>query len=81
MYLYLRADMPIEDLPEPLLKATGRLEFSFDLSLTAEKKLAREDAAAVMKNLQSQGYHLQLPPPDTVGFVQDERLPSSLDVG
>ena len=81
MYLYLRADMPTAELPESLLAATGRLEFSFDLLLTPSRSLAREDTAAVLSNLRERGFHLQMPPPDTATATQDERLPSALDVG
>ena len=81
MYLYLRADMPLEELPEELTKITGRLEFSFELKLTPERKLAQQNTATVLENLRSKGFNLQMPPPDTAIVEQDERLPSSLDVG
>lgn len=81
MYVYLRADMPLDELPEELTKITGQLEFSFDLKLTPDRKLARQDTAMVLENLHSKGFHLQMPPPDVALFEQDERLPSSLDVG
>ena len=81
MFIYLRADMPLDELPESLVTATGKLEFSFELVLTAETKLASESICTVLKNLRLQGYHLQMPPPDVAVVAPDERLPSSLDVG
>ena len=36
-------------------------EFSMELELKHDKKLAREDATTVVNNLQSKGFHLQLP--------------------
>ena len=41
---------------------------AFDLVLTPERKLAREDIAKVLENLDNQGYHLQMPP------VEDEYI-------
>ncbi|MEW6764267.1 MAG: YcgL domain-containing protein [Pseudomonadota bacterium] len=65
MYLYLRADLPYAELPEILRQRMGREpEEAMRLSLTPERKLAREDAAKVMSNLAGQGFHVQLPPTD-----------------
>ena len=42
-----------------------------NLELTPERKLAYADVNQVMKNLDEQGYHLQLPPQkDTTGLLQ-----------
>ncbi len=56
MYLYvLRADA-LRRVPAPLLE--------FDLVLTPERTLVREDITQVLRNLDEQGYHLQMPPPE-----------------
>lgn len=34
----------------------------FDLLLTPERQLAREDVAKVLENIEKQGFHLQMPP-------------------
>ena len=83
MYLYLRSDMEDTELPQALLELTGTLDFSVDLELTPDRSLAREDTAKVLANLRDKGFHLQMPPPDALvtQVQQDERLPSSLDVG
>ena len=64
MYLYLPANFPPEDLPEQLRKLTGTLTFAMDLSLTADRKLARADVNVVIAALQPEavGYYLQMPP-------------------
>lgn len=65
MYIYLRADMPYDELPEVLRQRMGRdPEEAMRLTLTPERKLAREDATKVMANLAEQGFHLQMPPTD-----------------
>ena len=42
--------------------AFGAPIHAFDLVLSPERKLAREDIAQVLENLEKQGYHLQMPP-------------------
>jgi uncharacterized protein YcgL (UPF0745 family) len=44
--------------------------------LTPERKLAREDIATVLDNLERQGYHLQMPPAeeDYIQHLPDELL-------
>lgn len=64
MYLYvLRADA-LKRVPQPLLELFGKPKHAFDLVLTPERELVREDIAVVLENLDSQGYHLQMPPPE-----------------
>ncbi len=59
-YLYLPIKDDFSVLPEALLKVFGQPEFSFSFDLNEGKPLAKEDAASVIANLESQGYHLQL---------------------
>jgi uncharacterized protein YcgL (UPF0745 family) len=59
-YLYLVEKDDFSIVPAELLRVFGPPEFSFSFDLTQERKLAREDAAEVFENLESQGFHLQL---------------------
>lgn len=59
-YLYLSTKDDFSEIPEELLTVFGEPEFSFSFNLKAERKLAKEDTAEVLKNLEEQGYHLQL---------------------
>lgn len=61
MYLYLRQRDDFTCLPDDLSTRLGRLDFTMQLELEAGKKLARENPATVMDNLQKQGFHLQMP--------------------
>ena len=61
-YVYLAARDDFERIPEPLRAHLGTLQFVLDVALTPERKLAREDVAAVRENLVVRGFHLQLPP-------------------
>jgi uncharacterized protein len=61
MYLYLRQRDDFTCLPDDLSKRLGRLDFTMQLELQADIKLARENPATVMENLQKQGFHLQMP--------------------
>lgn len=62
MYLYLRADLPPEQLPEVLLQKAGRLTEVMSLQLHAQRKLARVDVRSVMQRLREEGWYLQMPP-------------------
>ncbi len=59
-YLYLADKDDFSIVPKSLLSLFGDAEFSFSFELSMDKKLARENAAEVLDNLRSQGYHLQL---------------------
>lgn len=59
-YLYLVDKDDFSILPDDLLRVFGEPEFSFSFDLTQERRLAKEDTGEVLKNLASQGYHLQL---------------------
>ena len=59
-YLYLVEKDDFSIIPADLLRVFGPPEFSFSFDLTQERQLAREDTAAVLENLENQGYHLQL---------------------
>jgi len=62
MYLYLREEDDFASVPEALLSRFGTPVRVMALTLTPERKLAREDIGTVMANLRSQGFHLQMPP-------------------
>ncbi|GAB6042026.1 YcgL domain-containing protein [Endothiovibrio diazotrophicus] len=64
MYLYVERRDDFSRVPDALMGVVGRLEFVMELELTAERRLAREDADEVRRNLSEQGFHLQMPPKD-----------------
>lgn len=63
-YIFLREEEGFDVLPDALAEQLGELAFVISLQLSPERKLAREDVNAVMRNLREQGFHLQLPLPD-----------------
>ena len=69
MYLYVHEDKTIDDLPEELIKIVKELTHVMDLELSPERKLAREDVLLVMKNINDNGFHLQLPPDPLKPFL------------
>ena len=62
IYLYVTKNEGLARVPDELMATFGALEHTLSFKLTAERKLAKEDAVKVIKNLEEQGYHLQLPP-------------------
>ena len=63
-YLYLAAKDDFACVPESLLKLLGEPVHVMDLKLSPERKLALEDTAEVLRNLQERGWHLQMPRQD-----------------
>ncbi|GGJ90294.1 YcgL domain-containing protein [Pseudomonas matsuisoli] len=76
MYLYVEKRDALAKVPEALLAAFGAPIHAFDLVLSPERALAREDINKVLANLESQGYHLQMPPPEDeyIEHLPDELL-------
>lgn len=64
MYLFVDAGADLRDVPQALLERFGRPVQALSLLLTAERALARADAARVLESIDQQGYYLQMPPPD-----------------
>lgn len=75
MYLYVLKADALAKVPPELLKLFGTPRHSFDLVLTPERKLAQEDIQQVLENLDGQGFHLQMPPPED-DYI--EHLPQEL---
>ena len=62
MYLYVEQGRGVGELPEALLARFGEPEPVMLLQLTAERQLARADAAQVLAAIDEQGFYLQMPP-------------------
>lgn len=62
LYLYVVNKDDFSDVPEPLLKSLGPMQFVMALELSADRKLAREDAGKVLASLKTKGYFIQMPP-------------------
>jgi len=75
MYLYVLKSDALERVPESLMAAFGKPHHAFDLVLSPERKLSREDITLVLENLDKQGYHLQMPPAEDEYI---EHLPEEL---
>lgn len=61
-YLWLAERDAFAGLPGDLTQLLGTLRFAMELELDERRKLPHEDAAQVLDNLRSRGWHLQLPP-------------------
>ena len=61
LYVYLLEKDNFDCLPAELKAGFARLDFAMELELNAQRKLIKEDKADVIKNLQAQGFHIQMP--------------------
>lgn len=50
-------------LPTPLLAQMGTAELTLSFDLHSDRTLGQEDPVEVLDNLNTHGYHVQLPPP------------------
>jgi hypothetical protein len=61
-YLFVERSEGISRVPEALCESFGEPELVMTIKLSANRKLAQADAAAVLAAIQGQGFYLQLPP-------------------
>lgn len=76
LYLYITKKDDFSDVPQSLYDSMGKEPvFVMELELSPERRLAREDVRTVMKNLESQGFHIQMPPkPEKLGeFIDPQK--------
>ncbi len=62
MYLYVDFTEDLTRVPDALLEQFGNPELALSLTLTASRKLASADAVAVLEQISTSGYYLQMPP-------------------
>jgi len=66
LYLYLSKKDDFSGVPPSLYEMMGNEPpFVMELELSTERQLAREDVNNVIHNLQTQGFHVQMPPTPT----------------
>lgn len=65
-YLWLAQRDAVDVLPESLALLLGELRFVMEVHLDEQRKLPVEDTEQVLDHLRSQGWHLQLPPQETL---------------
>ncbi len=62
MYLFVESKENLARVPQELLQVFGKPEFSMQLRLFPERKLARVDAGRVAADIAEKGFYLQMPP-------------------
>jgi hypothetical protein len=63
LYLYITEKDNFTKVPQALYDSMGKEPiFVMELDLSPEKPLARENVETVINNLQTQGFHVQMPP-------------------
>ena len=69
MYIYLAEEDVFDNVPKEVFNSLGIVEFSMELEITPDTRLAREDIETVLKNLEEHGFHLQLPGDESVEAI------------
>ncbi len=63
LYLYISKKDDFSNVPQSLYDSMGKEPvFVMEIELNPERKLARENIETVIKNLNEQGFHVQIPP-------------------
>lgn len=65
-YVWLARRDAFEVLPESLVLMLGELRHVMEVQLDETRKLPVEDTEQVLAHLRTQGWHLQLPPQETL---------------
>lgn len=65
-YLWLDSKDNFDVLPASLALLLGDLRFVLEVELHPGRRLPIEDVEVVMQHLRTQGWHVQLPPQDTL---------------
>jgi len=66
MYIYLAEENDFDCIDKSIKKSLGELTFALTLELNKNTKLVKEDPLQVIANLQTQKFHLQLPPQTSI---------------
>jgi uncharacterized protein YcgL (UPF0745 family) len=69
LYIYLAEEDVFDNVPKEIFNSLGIVQFSMELELTADTKLARENTATVINNLKQHGFHIQLPGAESVESI------------
>ena len=69
MYIYLAEEDVFECVPKEIFNSLGIVEFSMELDITPDTKLAREDTETVISNLREHGFHIQLAGDESVEAI------------
>ncbi len=65
-YVWLATRDALDVLPESLVLMLGELRFVMEVQLDEQRRLPIEDTQQVLEHLRTQGWHLQLPPQETL---------------
>ncbi len=69
MYIYLAEEDVFENVPKQIFNSLGIVEFSMELEIASDTKLAREDSETVISNLKQHGFHIQLPGDESIETI------------
>ncbi|MDH5518202.1 MAG: YcgL domain-containing protein [Gammaproteobacteria bacterium] len=72
MYIYLKDQDDFSVVPKHIMKSLGETEFTLEIDVTPERKLAKENPETVIKNLHEHGFHLQLPSEKSIEEIMTE---------
>lgn len=72
MYIFLKDQDDFSVVPKNIMKSIGETEFTMEIEMSADRKLAKENPETVLNNLNEHGFHLQLPSDKSIEEIMTE---------
>jgi hypothetical protein len=72
-YMWLATRDEFGVIPESLSMLLGDLRFVLEVQLDEQRRLPYEDSRIVLEHLHAQGWHLQLPPQETLAAANQSQ--------
>lgn len=69
IYIYLAEEDVFDNVPKEIFNSLGIVEFSMELEIKPDTRLAREDTKTVIENLNEHGFHIQLAGDESVEAI------------
>lgn len=72
MYIYLAEEDNFDNVPKAVFNTLGIVEFAMELEIRQDMKLAKEDPAVILQNLDEHGFHIQLPDETSIESIMEK---------
>jgi len=78
LYIYLAEEDNFDDVPKAIYNSLGIIEFAMELEIKKGMRLAREKPEKILGNLETHGFHIQLPDNDSIESIMAKIARSKL---
>jgi uncharacterized protein YcgL (UPF0745 family) len=80
LYVFTKKGAKLEELlPPSVAQQVGELTHFYDFELHPARKMQREHPQKVIENIQTHGFHIQMPAPDPLDRATDTQVKALAD--